>query len=99
MIAFVSPLVAWLIAMLFGKKITYTLLEQDVEKHTREKQNSLRRFSDDSVQALERERDDLLKKLEDLERDMNTISILLATEQQKIDGFSIDTSLFEKVVL
>ena len=98
-ITFVAPVIVWLLAKWFGKKITYTWLEKAVEKWTRENQNSLRRYSEDAVHALEREQNALLQSINNWENEKAKVFARLTTEKQKVDNFSIDASLIQKVAL
>lgn len=98
-ISFTMPVILWLLAKWFGKKITYEWFEQQVEKHTRENQNSLRRYSDAAVRALELEQSELLQRKESLENEEDNVSTQLKTEREKVDSLSVDISLISKVPL
>lgn len=98
-ISFITPMVAWLIALWSGTKITYAWIQHEVETHTREKQNKLRRYSDSQLQNLKQELDDQLSKLRELQNKENEVFTNLAWENGKADRFSIDTSLLDKVTL
>lgn len=98
-ISFTMPVILWLLAKWFGKKITYEWCEQQVEKHTRENQNSLRRYSDAAVRALELEQSELLQRKESLENEEDNVSTQLKTEREKVDSLSVDISLISKVPL
>ena len=98
-LTFIAPIIMWAISKSFGKEITYAMLAQKVEDRTREKQNCLRRYSDAQLISLENEKNDLLTKIEDLENQQTKNAVLLKKEKEKMDNFSIDTSILEKIAL
>ena len=98
-LTFIAPIIMWAISKSCGKEISYALLAQKIEDSTREKQNCLRRYSDAQLISLENEKNDLLTKIEDLENQQTKNAVLLKKEKEKIDKFSIDTSIFEKIAL
>ena len=96
---FVAPILAWLVALWCGKKITYEGVRKRINSKVREKQNSIRRYSEERYLALESEYAILADELKKLEEQLGKADRCLSEEKQKIDRFSIDVSLTEKAMV
>lgn len=96
---FVAPILAWLVALWCGKKITYEEVRKRIDSKVREKQNSIRRYSEERYLALESEYAILADELKKLEEQLGKADRCLSEEKQKIDRFSIDVSLTEKAMV
>ncbi len=99
LIASVFPVGGWLIALLFGKKITYSLIKKYVEEHVRSRQNSNRRYSDDTVSILTKKQGELIATQKELDNAEGETLTKIKAETEKMDRFSIDTTLLEEAVI
>ena len=95
----VWPIVAWIIAFLCGKKITYDLIKKYVEKQTRDKHESIRRYSENKVNSLQNELSKISNDLNHLTNTLSDLSSKTQLEQAKLKALGIDPSLLEEVPL
>lgn len=95
-LSFVSPVIIWVIARILGKKITYDWFTKKIEKRTREKQNSLRRYSPERENTLKQEKKQLQEKVDDLDKQKSQNFAQLKIEKEKLGRFSIDISLLDQ---
>ena len=96
---FVVPILAWLVALWCGRKITYEGVRKWIDSKVREKQNSIRRYSEGHYIALESEHAVLADELKELEEQLGKANRCLSEEKQKIDRFSVDFCLTEKAIV
>lgn len=83
-ITFVVPIILWIISLWTGCKVSYSLIDQKIEQHTRQKQYNIRRYSDSYVSNLEKEMGSISNQLRNLENKANEVSAQLNIEQGKL---------------
>ncbi|MBR4109214.1 MAG: hypothetical protein IKK41_02715 [Oscillospiraceae bacterium] len=91
----VWPIPAWFITFLFGKKITYDMIKEIIEKRTREKQGFIRRYSESHVKTLKNELDNLTNELNDIEDTISNLSMQIEQEKATLNALGVDASLLE----
>lgn len=87
-ITFVLPIILWIISLWTGRKASYSLIDQKIEQRTRQKQYTMRRYSNDYVTNLEKEIDSISYQLMNLERKASEVSTQLSIEQGKLAGIT-----------
>lgn len=91
----VWPIPAWFITFMCGKKITFDMIKGMVEKQTREKQESVRRYSKSHVEALNRNLTEISGELNSLTDALADLNAQIEWEKEKLKELGVDPLLLE----
>ena len=91
----VCSVIAGLITFLFGKKVTYDVIKKYVENKTREKEESVRRYSESYVQTLRKELTEISAELTGYTETLSALDTQIQKEQEKLEALGVDPLLLE----
>lgn len=91
----VCSVIAGLITFLFGKKVTYDVIKKYVENKTREKEESVRRYSESYVQTLRKELTEISAELTGYTEALSALDTQIQKEQEKLEALGVDPLLLE----
>ena len=98
-ISSVWPVPVWFITFLCGKKITFEMIKCFVEKKTREKHESIRRYSENQVAALRKELEEVSGENKTFSDELSSLEIQIKQEQEKLKELGVDPLLIEEPAL
>ena len=80
---------------MFGKKVTYDVIKKYVENKTREKEESVRRYSESYVQTLRKELTEISAELTGYTETLSALDTQIQKEQEKLEALGVDPLLLE----